>query len=163
MMKQIISALVLSVTFLILAACGDSTTHTNTSATFKVNLTDVELTGKPITGVSFTISLPAHVTAATNNGAIADNVVVPSDTFVGGSFVRPPVYNATSGTITVDTMINRAENGVAAGKIAAISLQLANNAAPSSEQFVFSNVVAIDTTGNQISGITAKAIDLTLQ
>lgn len=161
-MKQIFFALLCSFSFLTLAACGSGSSHTNTSATLKVSLSGVLAPDKAIAGASFTVALPANVTPAMAGSAIATSVVTPSGTFAGGT-QTPPEYNALTNTIQI-ALANNVVNGVTTvGEIATITLQLANNAGPSANNFPLTDISVIDTSGNPVTGVTAIVSNLTLQ
>lgn len=165
MMKRIFHAVVLTMSLLMLSACGDSTSNTtpsvNTSATVKIALSG-DLAGKAIAGAGFTITLPANLTPAVTNNAVAATVVTPSGTFAGGT-QTPPVYNAAAGTIQI-VLANNASGGVVTtGEVATITLQLANNAAPTIAQFPLSDITVIDTLGAPIAGISAIVTGVTVQ
>lgn len=160
-MKQIFFALLCSFSLLMLSACGDSNSHTNTSATFQVSLSG-DLAGKAISGAGFTVALPANVTPAMAGNVIAASVVTPSGTFAGGT-LTPPVYNAATNTIQV-VLANNVVNGVTTvGEIATITVQLANNAAPVAANFPLTDISVIDTLGAPVTGMSATVSAVTLQ
>jgi hypothetical protein len=172
MMKHILYGTIFFLTLLMLAACGgggggDTASVTYTKATLKINLNG-DLGGKAIVGAGFIVTLPANVTPAMVNNAVASGVVTPSGTFAGGT-LTPPVYTAatatTPGTVQI-ALANSVEAGVStAGEVATITLQLANGAVPGAADFGLSTVSVnvVDTLGNYVEGITASVAGVTLQ
>jgi hypothetical protein len=139
-----------------------------TTAILTINLTGPSLpTNTGIAGATFTITLPANVTPAMINSAVANGVVTPSGTFAGGT-QTPPVYTVATasnpGTINV-TLANPVTAGVTqVGEVATITLQLANGATPNAASFGLSAVNVIDATlYNVISGMGAIVANVTLQ
>lgn len=138
-----------------------------TIATLTINLTGTLPTNTGIAGASFIVTLPANVTPAMTNSAVANGVVTPSGTFAGGT-QTPPIYTAatasTPGTLNV-TLVNAVTAGVSqVGEVATITLQLTNGATPTASSFVLSAVSVIDATFyNRINGMGANVANVTLQ
>ena len=140
---------------------------TRTTATLTINLTGTLPTNTGIAGAVFTVTLPADVTPALTNGAVAAGVVTPSGTFAGGTMTQPvytPATANTPGTITV-TVANTVPAGVTqVGEVATITVQLANFTTPSAASFGLSAVSVIDATVyNTIGGMGATVAGVTLQ
>jgi uncharacterized repeat protein (TIGR02543 family) len=139
-----------------------------TTATLKINLNG-DLGGKAIAGAGFTLTLPANVTPATVNGAVATSVVTSSGTFAG-STIAPivtyiPATGTTPGTLQI-IVSNSVDAGVTtAGEVATVALQLINGAAPVAANFTLNSVpvTVIDTLGNSVAGMTASVAGVTLQ
>lgn len=144
---------------------GGSTTVYSTT-TLKVSLSGTLPAGTAIISAGFTLTLPANVTPAMVNGAVASSVVTPSGTFAGGTAL-PPIYTlataTTAGTLRV-VLANASPAGVTqVGEISTVVLQLANGAAPTASAFTLSAVDVRDTFGILVSGMQALVSGVTLQ
>lgn len=174
MIKYIQLGFVVIFTSLILTACGGGSNNgggvgqAHTKATLKITL-DGDLGNNIIAGIGFTLTLPADVTPAMVNGAVATNVVTPSGTFANTTIAPIVIYTPASGTTsgTVQTIIPSSINpGVTTvGEVATITLQLANGVAPVAANFSLNSVPAnvIDTFGNTLAGMSASVSKVTLQ
>lgn len=132
-----------------------------TTATLKINLTG-DPAGKAISGAEFTLTLPANVSPATVNGAVASSVVTPSGTFAGSS-IAPivtyiPAAGAVPGTLHVVVTNDVLAGVTTAGEVATITLQLANGAAPLVTDFALNSVIVIDTLYSPIAGMTTASV-----
>ena len=165
-LKYVVALLLL----LSLSACGGGgstpSTQIPTKAVLKLNLTDGGLlfADRPIIGTVITITLPANVTPELVNGVIASTVITPSGTFAGWAVA--PIYTASTNTIQM-AFVNAAEAGTAVaalvGEVATITLQLANNAAPTATSFTVSVDSVTDAGGNTVAGLGAIVSSVTLQ
>ena len=140
---------------------------TRTTATLTINLTGTVPSNTGIAGAAFTVTLPADVTPALTNGAVAAGVVTPSGTFAGGTKTTPiytPATTSAPGTLSFD-VANTVTTGVTqVGEVATITLQLANFTTPTAASFELSAVSVIDATVyNTISGMGATVASVTLQ
>jgi len=173
MIKDIQRGIILSLTLMVLSACGGGGTGTTvppatvyTTATLKINLSG-DLAGKAISGAEFTLTLPANVTPAMVSGVVATSVVTPSGTFVGSTIVPIvtyiPAVGATPGTVHVIVSNSLSAGVTTVGEVATITLQLANGAAPLVTDFALNSVIVIDTLYNPITGMTASVAGVTLQ
>lgn len=173
-MKNILIYLAATLTLLALAACGggggDSQIQppaAKTTAKLTINLTGSLPASSAIAGADITLTLPANVTPAMTNGAVATAAVTLTGTFAGGT-QTPPVYTAavgnSPGTLKM-TLVNPVHSGVTqVGEVATITLQLANDAAPTVANFGVSAVIVIDATiYGTISGMGASVAGVTLQ
>lgn len=158
-MKSILRYFALLPILLGLAACGaaSGTQAPKTTATLKINLTGSLPVSNAISGVGFTLTLPADVTPSLTNGSVADGVVSPTGTFADNSLSPQIIYTPATlslpGTLKV-TLASSLPAGVTqAGEVATIILQLANGAAPTTANFSLSTVNVIDTFYNSISGM----------
>ncbi len=169
MNKHILLSVLFPLTLLILTACGGGETSVpvRTTAVLKVNLSG-NLGNKAIAGASFTLTLPANVTPATVNNAVATSVVTPSGTFAGTTIAPvvtyTPAAGTTSGTMQIVVTSSIAAGVITAGEVATITLQLANGAVPAAVDFSLSSVPVnvIDTLGNTVPGITANVSEVTV-
>lgn len=176
-MKNIRLHLAMTLTLLTLAACGgggdgggDSQIQqpaVKTTAKLTINLTGLLPASSAIAGADITLTLPANVTPAMANGAVSTAAVTLSGTFAGGT-QTPPVYTAavgnSPGTLKM-TLVNPVQSGVTqVGEVATITLQLANDAAPTVASFGVSAVSVVDATlYGTISGMGASVTGVTLQ
>lgn len=173
-MKKLLNQLAVTLTLLTLAACGggggdgqNSPPAAKTTASITVNLTGTLPASTAIAGADFILTLPANVTPATSNGAVASGVVSLSGTFAGGT-QTPAQYTAATasvpGTLKV-TLANPIPTGVTqVGEVAKITLQLANGAAPTAASFGVDSVSVIDATlYGTISGMNANVASVMLQ
>jgi hypothetical protein len=175
-MKKIQLYLTLILVLLTLSACGGgggggggggATPVAKTTAILTINLTGTLPASTAISGAAFILTLPANVTPAMINGAVATGVVSVSGTFAGSTLSPQVVYTAatsSAGTLNI-TLANSIQAGVTqVGEVATITLQLANGVAPTVSSFVLSEVSVIDATFyNTISDIGANVASMTLQ
>jgi hypothetical protein len=169
--KNILCCIVVTLALLTVSACGGggggSAPPPKTTAILTINLTGTLPIGSAITGVAFTLTLPANVTPALTNGAVAIGVVTPSGTFLGGTQATP-VYTAatanTPGTIYL-TLANAAAAGTSqVGEVATITLQLANGATVTAGDFGFTGGINVtDVLYNSIGGMSANVAGVILQ
>jgi hypothetical protein len=167
MFKQIFLASVLSIALLILAACGDNSTHTNTITTVKVALSG-NLAGQAISGAGFTMTLPANVTPAMTGGTtVAISVVTPSGTFAGSTLAPivtySPAVGATPGSLQIIVPSSVPAGVTIVGEVATITLQLANGANPTIADFSVNSVSVTNTFDAPITGMSALVSAVTLQ
>lgn len=179
-MKNKLIYLAMTLTLLTLAACGGGGGGDNgtavqnpppiakTIATLTINLTG-SLTGSTtISGADFTLTLPANVTPAMTNGAMATGVVSPAGTFAGSTLSPQVIYTAATsgapGTLKVILASSAAAGLSQVGEVATITLQLANGAAPTAGSFVVSGDSVIDATlYAPIAGMNVVVANVTLQ
>jgi hypothetical protein len=144
------------------------TSGTKTKATIKINLTGTLPASIAISGVGFTLTLPADVTPATTNGVVATGVVSNSGIFTGSTLSPQTVYTVAAasspGTLKV-TLASSVTAGITqTGEVATITLQLVNGAAPTAASFGISGVSVIDAAlYGTISGMGASVAGVTLQ
>lgn len=137
-----------------------------TSAILKINLTGTLPAGTAISGAAFTLTLPANVTPALVSGVVANGVITPSGTFVGGT-QAPPLYTVATasapGTIYL-TLVNPVAAGTTqVGEVATITLQLTNGVTPVAGSFGVSGVSVSDVLYNSIGSMSATVASVTLQ
>lgn len=171
MTKHILRYLAVTLTLLTLAACGggggggQGPAAAPTSARFKISLSGNLPDNTAISGAVLTLTLPANVSPAMVDGAMASGVVTPSGNFVDGTAlpVYTPSTDTTAGTVLI-TLINTNPNGVLVGEMATVTLQLANGAAPTASVFSIDpvDVKVTDALYNPISGLHAVVSDLQL-
>jgi hypothetical protein len=183
-MKYILRYLTITMTLLTLAACGGGgsgsssdtgaatqnlPTTTKTTAKLTITQTGSLPASTTISGADFTITLPADVTPATINGAVATGVVTASGTFAGSTLAPQVTYTAATagapGTLRV-ILVSSAAAGVSQiGEIATITLQLANGAAPTAASFGQPTAVSVVDTAQYatISGMGVSVAGVTLQ
>lgn len=141
-------------------------TLAKTTAILTINLTGTLPPNTSISGAAFSLTLPANVTPAMTNGAVANGVVTTSGTFIGGT-QTPPVYtSATGGTLGTIylTLVNPLAAGTSlAGEVATITLQLANGVEPTAGSFVVNGVSITDVLYNPISSMNATVASVVLQ
>jgi hypothetical protein len=162
MFKNILIGVLFSLSLLMLAACGDSSSSPQavSSVSFKVNLSGVPA-DKAIAGAGFTITLPDNVTPATAGDTVAATVVTPSGTFAGGT-QTPPVYTSAAKTLQI-ALVNNKPEGVKDGEVATVVLQRANGASPAAANFSLTGVTVVDTSGVPVTGMTATLTGVTLR
>jgi hypothetical protein len=173
-MKNILFHLAMLLILFTFTACGggggDSQIQqpaAKTTAKLTINLTGSLPASSAIAGADITLTLPANVTPAMANGAVATAAVTLTGTFAGGT-QTPPVYTAAAGNIPGTlkmTLVNPVQSGVTqVGEVATITLQLANDAAPTMASFGVSAVSVVDATiYGTISGMGASVTSVTLQ
>lgn len=143
-------------------------TTAKTTATIKINLSGTLPSSSAISGVGFTLSLPANVIPALSNNTVANGVVVPSGTFAGSTIAPQIVYTAAtaanSGTLKV-TLASSTQAGVSqVGEVATITLQLSGGVEPTLSSFGLTAASVIDTASySPIPGITISVASVTLQ
>lgn len=170
MIKHILTYLSLSLTLMTLAACGEGGgggggTTVYKTATVKIGLDGTLPANTAISGVLFTMELPADVTPAMTSGAVANGVATPSGTFTGGILI-PPIYlpatSTTAGSLKI-AMGNLNPSGITlVGEVVTVTLQLTNGASPAATSFNLNTIGVIDTSGNPISGVKAVISGLQL-
>jgi hypothetical protein len=177
-MKNILLYLAMTLTLLILAACGggggggaadqNPPPTAKTTATLTINQTGSLPASTTISGADFTITLPANVTPAMTNGAVATGVVTLTGTFAGGTLAPQVVYTPATtnapGTLKVILASSAAAGLSQVGEMATITLQLANGAVPTAGSFVVSGDSVIDATlYAPITGMNVVVANVTLQ
>lgn len=170
-MKNMTLCIALILVALVLAACGGggggADMQPKTTAILKINLTGILPPATAISGTVFTVTLPADVTPAMSNGAVANGVVMPSGTFDGG-ILTPPVYTAATSNNPAAlcvTLANSVSTGVdQVGEVATITLQLANGVNPTANSFALGALSVIDASlYSPISGMDATIASVVLQ
>jgi hypothetical protein len=139
-----------------------------TAATLTINQTGSLPASTTISGAAFTVTLPANVTPAMTNGAVATSAASLSETFAGSTLPPQTVYTAatlnTPGTLKVIIASSEAAGLSLVGEMATITLQLANGAAPTADSFVVSGDSIIDATlYAPITGMNVVVANVTLQ
>jgi hypothetical protein len=179
-MKNILIYLAMTLTLLTLAACGGEEGEDNgtvghnpppiakTTATLTINQTGSLPASTTISGADFTLTLPANVTPAMTNGAVATSAVALSGTFAGSTLSPQVVYTPATpgapGTLKVILASSEAAGLSLVGEMATITLQLANGAAPTAGSFVVSAASVIDATlYAPITGMNVVVANVTLQ
>jgi hypothetical protein len=177
-MKNILLYLTMTMTLLTLAACGgggggsDGGTPAptaKTTAKLTISQTGSLPASTTISGADFTITLPADVTPALVNGAVAAGVVTASGTFAGSTLAPQVTYTAamanTPGTLRVILASSTTAGVSQIGEIATITLQLANGAAPTAASFGQLSAVSVVDTAlyTTISGMGASVTAVTLR
>ena len=175
-MKNILLYLAMALTLLTLTACGggggtagqNSQPTAKATATLTINLTGSLPASTTISGANFTITLPANVTPALTNGAVATGVVTLTGTFAGSTLAPQVVYTAATsnapGTLRVILASSAAAGLPQVGEMATIALQLANGAVPTASSFVVSGDSVIDATlYAPITGMNVVVANVTLQ
>ena len=178
-MKTILFYLALTLMMITLTACGGgggggndtaglNTPVAKTTTTLKIRQTGSLPATKTISGADFTITLPANVTPATTNGAVATSVVSLTGTFASSTLAPQVIYTAaagsTPGTLRVILTSSEAAGLSLVGEVATITLQLANGAVPTVSSFIVSGERVIDATlYAPIVGIGVVVADVTLQ
>lgn len=164
MIRQSVTAICLTLTLLLLGACGGGDSTTYTAAALKIRLNG-NLSSQAISGVSFTLTLPANVAPATAGGVVVTGVVTPSGTFSGTTFAPLVTYTpatTTAGTLQI-ALTSSAPGGVTTvGEVATVILQLAGGAMPAAASFGISGVNVADTLGAPIPAMTASIESVTL-
>jgi hypothetical protein len=173
-MKNMLLHIAMAFTLLILTACGGgggggdgAAPAAKTTATLTISLTGSLPASTAISGAAFTLALPANVTPAMVNGAVATGVVAVSGSFASSTLSPQVVYTAatsSAGTINI-TLANSIPAGVTqVGEVATITLQLANGVAPTAGSFGLSAVSVIDATlYAPIAGMNVVVAGVTLQ
>ena len=178
-MKNILLYIGMALTLMILTACGggggggtapagqNPTPIAKTTATLKINQTGSLPPSTAISGADFTLTLPANVTPAMTNGAVATGVVALSGTFAGSTLSPQVVYTAATasapGTLKVILASSEAAGLSQVGEVATITLQLANDAAPTAASFGVNAVSVIDALYAPITGMNVVVASVTLQ
>lgn len=167
--------LALTLALCIICSCGgggDTTGQnpplTKTTATVKIAHTGSLPAAKTISGADFTITLPADVTPAMTNAAVAVGAVTLSGTFAGSSLAPQVTYIPatpnSAGTLRVILASSDSSGLSLVGEIATVSLQLAHYAAPTATSFVVSNDSVIDATSYApIAGMNVIVAGVSLQ
>ena len=169
MMKKILLGLILPVTFLILAACGNSdnsATPAKTSVTVNISLNGT-LGSNAIAGVGFSVTLPANVTPEMAGSVVATTVVTPSGIFAG-STIAPvvtytPAAGASPGSLQIIIASSEAAGATTTGEIVTITLHLANGSAPVASDIITTVISVTDTLGAPISGLSTSVSNILLQ
>lgn len=152
-MKNTIYVLVATFALFTLTACGgggggEGGSSAPTTATLKVNLTGTLPPSTGISGTDFTITLPANVAPAGNNGVVANGAAVNSGTFAASTLSPQVAYTSATasapGTLRV-ILVSSTQNGVTqVGEAATIILELANGAVPTPANFRLSASTVYD-------------------
>jgi hypothetical protein len=171
-MKNILRYLATTLILSILAACGGGGGGGTGGASFpatttlKINLTGTLPASTAISGVDFTLILPANVTPALTNGSVAIGVVSNSGTFKNLSSEPMVYYTAATasvpGTLKVTLISGIADGVTQVGEVATIVLQLSNGVIPTVSSFGLSAVRVYDVTFvKPISGMGAIIASVT--
>lgn len=142
-------------------------TQAKTTATVAINLTGTLTPTTAISGVVFTLILPADVTPQTTNGTVDAGVVTFSGYFTGSTIAPHVSYtsatSSTAGSLKVILTSSMAGGVSQSGEVAKITLKLVNGAAPTAAGFGLIDVGVIDTVlYGTITGMGANVAAVTL-
>jgi hypothetical protein len=143
-------------------------TQAKTTATVAINLTGTLPPATAISGVTFTLILPADVIPKTTNGAVDAGVVTLSGNFAGSTIAPHVSYTSatasTAGSLKVILTSSKVGGVPQTGEVAKITLKLANGAAPTAAGFGLIDVGVIDTVlYGTITGMGVNVASVTLE
>jgi len=184
MTRHVSIGIIFSLVLLTITACGGGSTGTGTAtatstststststattaytnATVKIGLTG-STGGKGIAGTGFTLTLPANVAPAMDNGSVATGTVTCSGTFAGSTLAQiiyTPATGSTQGILNINVANIITAGVTAVGEVATVTLKLSNGASPAATDFSLNSISVIDTLGSAIKGVTATVSGVAL-
>jgi hypothetical protein len=140
----------------------------NTAVSFKIVLTGALPAATAVAGATFTLGLPAGVTPALTNGAVAADVVALSGTFAGGTIAPVVAYTAATPSATGSLqviLVSSVPAGVTqVGEVATITLQIPTGTVWTESSFGLSAVRVRDAAlADTIAGMGVAVSNLKLQ